>query len=124
MMPLVRMDCASSANRSPWKTLRGCSGLGSMESIGTLSAVSSRAGAGGVTGGRVGSKAPRPFPSALRVVSVLFMVEDLFCEFDVALCALRAGIVGEDRLSEARCLSQFDAAGDYGLEDLVPEELP
>src|SRR5271169_3915069 len=100
------MDWASSASRSPWNTLRGCKGLASMESIGTLSDVSSRAGAGGATGGRVGSRAPRPFPRALRVVSVLFMVEDLFGEFDVALCAPGAGVIRKDRLSEARRLSQ------------------
>src|ERR1017187_1081888 len=104
---------------------RGCSGLGSMLSIGMLSAASSF-GAGGGKGwfvGRVGSRAPRPLPSALRGFSVLFMIEDLFGQPDVAFGTLGAGVVSKNGFAETGRLGQANAAGNDGGEDLVFEEL-
>src|ERR1035441_8111254 len=125
MMPLARMDCASSDRRSLWNMRRGCSGLGSMLSIGMVSDASSF-GAGEGTGwfvGRVGSRALRPLPSALRGFSVLFMVEDLFGQPDIAFGALGAGVVSKNGFAETGRLGQANAAGDDGGEDLVFEEL-
>ena len=51
------------------------------------------------------------------------MVENLFCELDVAFGAAGAGVVGEDRFAEAGGLGEADAARNDGLEDLVAEEL-
>src|SRR5208283_3005957 len=104
---------------------RGCSGLGSMLSIGILSAAS-WVGAGGGPGwcvGRVGSRAPRPLPSALRGFSVLFMVEDLFGQPDVAFGALGAGVVSKNGFAETGGLGQANTAGNYSCEDLVIEKL-
>ena len=64
-----------------------------------------------------------PLPSTLRGFSVLFMVENLFCELDVAFRAFGAGIVGENRLAETGRLGQANASRNYGFEDLISEEL-
>ena len=71
---------------------------------------------------RAGIRALMPLPSALRV-SGLLMVEDLFCELDVALRAFRAWIIGENRLTETGRFGQANTAGDYGFEDLLSEKL-
>src|SRR5690242_11231044 len=103
MIPLARMDWASSASFSWSKARRGWSGLGSMLALGMVCAASvcgawvSAGTAMGVV--RAGMRALMPLPSALRV-SGLFMVEDLFGEFDVAFGAPRTGVVSEDRLAE------------------------
>src|ERR1017187_1941038 len=124
MMPWVRIDCASSARRSGRKTRRGCRGFGSIESIGAEEAVSPGTGSGsGREGARVGSRALSPLPSALRGVSTLFMVQDLFRELNVTLRATGAGIVAENGLAEAWRLRQSDAAGNDGSKHLVAEEL-
>src|ERR1035438_1439131 len=126
MMPLTRMDCANSASLSAWKTRRGCSGLGSMLSIGTFCAVSSGAGSSG--GGamavvRAGMRALMPLPSALRVASGLLMVQNLFGEFDVTFGAAGTRIVSQNRFAEARCFRQAHAARNDRLENLILEEL-
>src|SRR5688572_19081482 len=103
MMPLDLIDCASSASLSAWKTRRGCSGLGSIESIGTVRAADSSAGCGaaGEAVLRGGRSEPRPLPSTLREVSVLLMVQDLLGKLDITFRALRAGVIGQNRLPEA-----------------------
>src|SRR5947209_16917856 len=113
------MDCASSASRSLWNIRRGCSGLGSMPSIGTDRETSCATGAGA----RVGSSVPSPRPSALRELSGLFMVENLFGEFDIAFGAARSRIVSQNRLPEARRFRQPNAPRNHGFEDLVLEKL-
>src|ERR1035441_765147 len=103
---------------------RGCRGFGSMESMGTEETVSPGTGSGGGWGGaRVGRRALRPLPSALRGASTLFMVQDLFRELDVAFRATGAGIVSENGLTKAWRLREADAAGDNGAEDLVAEKV-
>src|SRR5205809_3621423 len=114
MIPLARIDCASSSSRSFCNSLRGCSGLGSMESMAAFEGVSSRTGGGGATGGRVGSSAPRPLPSARRGFSDLFMIQNLFCEFDVALRAFGTRIVAQDGFAETGRLREPDAAWNHG----------
>src|SRR5260370_40501017 len=122
------MDCASSARRSSWKMRRGCSGLGLMSSIATLSEDSRGSagvwgtGAGGGVWVRVGRSAPIPLPSALRGCSVLFMVEDLFGEFNIAFGPLGSGVIGQDGFAKAGRFGQADAAGDDGAEDFILEE--
>src|SRR6185369_15112947 len=96
------MDCASSSRRSFWKTRRGWRGLASMASIGTVrSAASTATGAGGGACVRLPSSVFMPLPSALRGFSVLFMVEDLFGESNVAFGAAGTGVIAQDRLTEA-----------------------
>jgi hypothetical protein len=51
------------------------------------------------------------------------MVEDFFGELDIAFCAARARVIGQDRLSEAGGFGQADAAGDDTGKNLVCEEL-
>ncbi len=78
------------------------------------------------TGGawvRVARSACRPLPSTLRGFSVLFMVEKLFGELNVAFSALGPGVVDDDGFPEAGRFRQADAARDDGLEDLGSEEL-
>src|SRR6266481_7735137 len=124
MMPFDRMDCANSASRSLWNIRRGWSGLASMASTGTDCVVSSRAAETGIVeGGRVGSSAPRPLPSALRELSGLFMCQNLFCELDVAFSAPGSRVVDEDRLAEAGGLGQTYTAGNDGVKNLFAEEL-
>src|SRR5439155_13886288 len=89
----------------------------------TMRAVWSVASSTGRAGGRVGSNAPRPLPSTLRGFSILFMVQDLFCESDITFGALGAGIVADDGLAEAGGLGEPDTAGDYSAEHLIMEEL-
>src|SRR5947207_3031262 len=111
-MPLARMDWASSSRRSRENMRRGWSGLGSIRSTsrncassGTIldsAAVGVAAGAGG--GGawvRLARRALRPLPSTLRGFSALFMIQNLFCELNVAFGAFGAGVVAEDRFAEA-----------------------
>jgi hypothetical protein len=52
------------------------------------------------------------------------MVEDLFCELDVAFGATRAGIVAQNGFTKAGGFGQSDAAGNGGAEYLLSEELP
>src|ERR1035437_10428841 len=122
MMPLLRMDCARSARRSGWKARRGCSGFGSMESMGTVCAEESGAGGAATACWRVGRSEPRPLPSALRGLSILFMVQDLFGQLDIALRAPRAGIISKDRLAETRCFRQANTSRNDGLEHLVAKK--
>src|SRR5947209_7735096 len=93
-----------------------------MASILAFTGVSSGSGGGTATEGRLGSRAPSPLPSALRGFSVLFMVQDLFCEFDVALRTFRTRIVAEDRFAETGGFGQPDAAWNDRPKYLVAEE--
>src|SRR5208283_354671 len=68
-------------------------------------------------------RAPRPLPSALRGFSVLFMVQDLFRQPDVALGALGARVVSENGLAETGRFGQANAAGDDSGKDLIREKL-
>src|SRR5260370_26210878 len=108
---------------------RGCSGLGLMSSIATLSEDSRGSagvwgtGAGGGVWVRVGRSAPIPLPSALRGCSGLFMVEDLFGEFDIAFGPFGSRVIGQDSFAETGRFGQAYAAGDDGAEDLVLEEV-
>src|ERR1039457_2626509 len=131
IIPLARIDWASSSNRLSWKTRRGCSGFGWMASTGMLNADScgSHGSGDGMGAGcwmwvRVGRSAPIPLPSALRGCSGLLMVEDLFGEFDIAFGPLGSGVIGEDGFAETGRLGQTYAAGDDGAEDLILEEFP
>src|SRR5512140_988434 len=63
-----------------------------------------------------------PLPSALRGLSGLFMVQNLFRQLDVAFRASGTGIVTQDRFAKAGGLRQTDAPWDHGLEELVLEE--
>src|ERR1035438_4072303 len=130
MIPLARIDWASSSNRLSSKTRRGCSGFGSMASTGRWSADScgSHGSGDGMGAGcgmwvRVGRSAPIPLPSARRGCSDLLMVEDLFGESDIAFRPLGSGVIGQDGFAETGRFGQANAAGDDGAEDLVFEEL-
>src|ERR1035441_3805258 len=130
MIPLARIDWASSCSPLSWKTRRGWNGFGWMASTGMSSVAScgSHGSGDGMGPGcwmwvRVGRSAPIPLPSALRGCSDLLMVEDLFGEFDVAFRPLGPGVVGQDGFAETGRFGQAYAARDDGPEDLVFEEL-
>src|SRR5689334_9857190 len=121
------MDWASSSILPFSNVRRGWSGFGSIRSIATSVVCSGSGGIGGVAGvtgaGRVGSSAPRPLPSALRELSGLFMIQNLFGQLDITFGTLRARIVGQYWFAEARRLGEPHAAGNHGLENLVLEEI-
>jgi len=71
----------------------------------------------------VGSSAPSPLPRALRWLSVLFMIQDLFREFDITLRAARPRIVAQDRFTETRSLGETNAARNDCIEDAISEKL-
>src|ERR1700719_3725808 len=103
MMPLARIEAASSSRRSGSKTVRGCIGLGSIESIGRCVG----AAAGVLT--RAGRRAERPLSNTLRCSSVpLVILENLLREPDVALGRPGPGIVHKDRFSVTWRFSQPD----------------
>src|SRR5690349_13381570 len=106
------MDWANSSKRSLWKARRGCKGFGSTESIPMWIAFSSRVG-GGVVGGRVGMREPSPLPSALRGFSSLFMVQNLFGEFDIAFGSPGTRIIPQNRFTEARRFRQANATRNH-----------
>src|SRR4051812_1707886 len=103
-----------------------------MSSIGTLSVdsrgsvVAGAACAAGTAGVwmRVGRRAPIPLPSALRGCSGLFMVEDLFGEFDVAFRPLGSGVISQNRFAETRRLGQPHASRNDSAKDFIFEEVP
>src|SRR4051794_40209058 len=91
MMPLARMDCASSWSRAGSKSERGCIGFGSMRLMGSFVGSAEewpsplRPGAENPgTVGRAGSSAERPLPNALRFSGALLIRDDLLGEFDIA----------------------------------------
>src|SRR5215831_10388952 len=113
MIPLDRIDCASSSSRSPWNARRGWRGLGSMASTARLCVGSSRAaGTGRTDGGRLGSSAFSPLPSALRELSGLFMVKNLFGEFDIAFGAAGTRVVADDGFAKAGGFGQAHTSRD------------
>jgi hypothetical protein len=103
--------------------------LGFMSSIAMFSEDSRASAGAGVVGAgggvwvRVGRSAPIPLPSALRGCSGLFMVENLFGEFNIAFGPLGSGVIGQDRFAEAGRFREADTAGNDGAEDLVLEEV-
>src|SRR5258708_6238541 len=74
---------------------------------------------------RVGRRAERPLPNALRGLSgALFMGQDLLCQLNVALGAARAQVIRKNGLTEARGLCQSNAARNYSAKDALLKELP
>src|SRR5215813_13085352 len=99
-----------------------------MDAMATRSEAWSEWEAAGVCGCEtclVGRRAPRPLPSAFRGFScgVLFIIQNLFGELNVALSAAGAGIVHDDRLAKARSLGEPHTTRNDGLKDLVAKEL-
>src|SRR5438876_5244433 len=131
MTPLVSMEVASSWSLPASKFVRGCSGLGSICKIGMelmrpVSDGRSRGlGTAVVAGGRLGRRADRPLPKALRcgLSGALCTGEDLLCQLNVAFGATRSDVVGENRFSEAGCLRKANTARNYGSKDSLLEEL-
>src|SRR5262245_56932488 len=77
-------------------------------------------GAGaGVLGGASGMRLRNPLPSAL-----LFMVQELLRKAEVGLRTLGTDVIAENRLAEARRLSEAHIAGDDRVVHLVPEDGP
>jgi hypothetical protein len=79
-------------------------------------------GGGCEASGRVGSRAPMPLPSALRELSILFMIQNFFCQLDIALGAAGSGIVCQDGFAETRGFREPDTAGNDRFEDLLAKE--
>src|SRR5579862_2124195 len=91
--------------------------------MGMVSGALGTAGVGITEGGRVGIRESRPLPRALRGFSALFMVQNLFRQFDVAFGASGAGIVAEDGFAETGRFGKTNAAWNDRLKDFVAEEL-
>src|SRR5687767_10070962 len=111
-IPLSRMDAASSSRRAASMAVRGWSGLGSRLPAGTSSACCG----GALEASGSGRSAESPLPSAF-----LFMSHHFLGQVEVRLGPARADVVEEDRLPEARGLSQPHAARDRRAEHLVLE---
>src|SRR5215469_7599862 len=74
--------------------------------------------------GLLGRRAESPLPRALRCLSeALFMGQDLLCQLNVALCASRSNVVGEDWLPKTGGLSEPYTARNNGLENTLVEEI-
>src|SRR6185437_15753399 len=134
MMPLARIEEASSSIRLESKTVRGCSGFGSISVTArdrtrfvavSWSAIAESKGwpwLGGGTG-RAGRRAASPLPSALRVLSgALFMRKDLLGQLNIAFSAPGADVIVQNRLTKARSFSEPDATWNHGFKDLPAEE--
>src|SRR4051794_19131989 len=96
-MPFARTDCASSLRRSGWNTVRGCRGFRSIRSMRTCckpcGSVAGDDSGTSFSTGLAGSSADSPLPNALRLSGPLVMLQDLFRELDVALCAFGTNVV-------------------------------
>jgi len=49
-------------------------------------------------------------------------VENFLCQANIAFCAARAGVIGEDRLAEAGCFGEADAPGNDGRKHSIAEK--
>src|SRR5260370_36909217 len=73
---------------------------------------------------RVGRRAERPLPNALRCLSgALFMGQDLLCQLNVALGAARAQVVRKNGLAETGGLCEANAARNYGAKDALLKKI-
>src|SRR5689334_22665944 len=130
IMPLARIEAASSSSRSCWKTARGCTGLAVIWLRGRVAGSFSGAGATAGAGaealasevGLGGSRAERPLPSGLRVLSLpLLIFEDFLGQFDVAFGPARTGIVHQDGLAVAGRFGEPNTSWDDRLQNLLAE---
>src|SRR5262249_19245024 len=111
-IPLSRMDAASSPRRTASIAERGWNGLGSRLATGASSGDSTGAAAGSGSG----SSAESPLPSAF-----LFMGPHFLGQVQVGFRPLGPDVVEEDRLAEARRLSEPHGARHRRAEDLLLE---
>src|SRR5439155_12844777 len=109
--PVERIDSVSSFSPSSGKTLRGCNGLGSINSTATESRPDVV-----VSTSRRSELSPRPN-------AFVCMGYNLLSELPIALGAARSRVVNEHRLAIAWRLGQTDIARDDGGEDLVAEKV-
>src|SRR3990172_8675664 len=67
-----------------------------------------------------GSRAPRPFPKAVRLTDIdLSIAHDFFGQTQITFRTLRVDIVKEDRFPMTGCLAQTDVSGNDRLKDLI-----
>src|ERR1700682_4872525 len=93
MIPLARIEAASSSSPSELKWVRGCMGFGCISPSGSVPDLARRAGAGAdaPTAGapgcpRAGKRGGRPLHSAWRGLSLALLIrQDLLRQFDIAL---------------------------------------
>src|SRR5580693_6783385 len=127
MIPLARMEAASSSRRSELNTDRGCIGFGCMASIGSLvgrCGASPAAVPDALAPGLAGRSADKPLPSALRGLSfALFIFQNLLGQLDVTLRPPGARIIDDDRFAVAWRFRQPDTPRNHGRQDLVAEEV-
>src|SRR5437016_3178388 len=129
MIPLERMEFASSCIRSGSKTRRGCTGLGSISSmrmlVGVCAVGADCVGLSSTTRGLGGSRAVNPLPKALRGASCgLFIGEYLLGQLDITFGSLGANIIAQDGFSIAGSLGEANIPRDDGSKNLTLEEIP
>src|SRR5687767_1793141 len=128
MMPLARMESASSRSRSAWKIDRGWTGFGSIWSI----CISFGGGCRnfGLFGdsectstGRVGISEERPLPKAFRGCSgMLVFLQNFLCQFDITFGTTGSHVVEQDRLTVAWGFREPHASRNSSTKDLVFKE--
>src|SRR6185369_14442280 len=132
MIPLARIDAASSSRPSELKCVLGCIGLGwirpngsvpgFIEAGGTGAGAVATAAAAGCP--RPGRRAERPLPSALRVLSLaLFIRQNLLREFDIALGSPGTRVVHENGFAVTGRFRQSDAARNHSCKYLIAKEI-
>src|ERR1043165_7572549 len=105
MIPVARMDCASSWSLGSSKLLRGCCSPGRIKSI-SISRSSSLPGGDGA----VEISALSPLPSGF-----LFMGQHLLCELEIDFGAARARVIMNYGFAVTWRLGQPHVPGDDGL---------
>src|SRR6185369_12076304 len=110
MIPLARIEAASSSSPSELKDVRGCIGFGWIRPRGRDPGFPDKgvADAGAVAAAvapgwaRPGRRADRPLPRTLRCLSLaLFISQNLLRQFDIALGSPRTRVIHQNRLAVA-----------------------
>src|SRR5258708_25747912 len=112
MMPLCRIDCASSSSLFSLKMLRGCSPVGSRRSI--SSSIRSLS-----TDVSCVKRASSPLPSAF-----LDIVYHLLCQPHVALGPLGSDVIKNNGFSVAWGFGESNVSQDNNVEYLRPKKVP
>src|SRR5260370_35752177 len=74
-------------------------------------------------GSRVGSRAPRPLPKALRGFCCgVVTLENLLRQLNVALCSAGPDVICQNWFSMTRCLCQPNAARNHSLKYVCSKE--
>src|SRR4051795_6512598 len=120
--PCSRIDAASSSSAWGSKTIRGCSGLGSMLSTWTIRTPTDRVGLSGFSrltiAGESSVSSDRRRAAAARK-SVRGKFDHLPGKVAIDACGVAPAGVGRDRSPDQRSLSEFHRVSDDAREDVM-----